>query len=96
MSDIVGQLNERMKEPDIVSLLFQSVEEAFRNRFPDAMNITLTSTENPDAIHVRIEHLPLTYTMKMTEEWENQEHFRFTFTNQANPLDTITVDVSEE
>lgn len=96
LMDILDQLSSAMDEPDLGDLLRQSIEDRFFDKYPTS-RIDIYSTDNPVMIHVQVTSSspPLDYYMVLTDEWVDQDHFRFTFTNSADYRDTVLIDLSD-
>lgn len=93
MPDIIDQLSHALEEPDIQTLLYQSIDHSFHHRYPHS-RLTISSTEDPDTVHVLVEPPHLTYDMVMSDDWTDTNNFLFTFTCTTS-LDTIVVDLCD-
>lgn len=92
--DIVDALQEQFDDPDIITMLTQAIEETFHRIYPMS-NISITSTNDPDVVHVLVDPPYVTYDMVMTDDWEDQDNLSFTFTSTLHPNDQVIIDLAQ-
>lgn len=93
MPDIIDQLHDEMEDPNLSDILSSSIQHEFSLRYPSS-NISIYSTDHPVTLHVRVDRPPHDYYMVMTDEWVDQNDFRFTFTSYTDSNDQVVVDLT--